>query len=85
MKSRIETLRHELEQYNYDYYVKSMPTITDFEFDAKLRQLQELEAQYPEFFDPNSPTQRVGSDIANGFEQVAHVYRLSFSEQDYCS
>ena len=76
MKSRIETLRRELEQHNYDYYVKSMPTITDFEFDAKLRLLQELEAQYPEFFDPNSPTQRVGSDIANGFEQVAHVYPM---------
>ncbi len=76
MKSRIETLRRELEQHNYDYYVKSMPTITDFEFDAKLRQLQEFEAQYPEFFDPNSPTQRVGSDIANGFEQVAHVYPM---------
>ena len=76
MKSRIETLRRELEQHNYDYYVKSAPTITDFEFDAKLRQLQELEAQYPEFFDPNSPTQRVGSDIASGFEQVAHVYPM---------
>jgi DNA ligase (NAD+) len=76
MKSRIETLRRELEQHNYDYYVKSAPTITDFEFDAKLRQLQELEAQYPEFFDPNSPTQRVGSDIASGFDQVAHVYPM---------
>jgi len=76
MKSRIETLRRELEQHNYDYYVKSAPTITDFEFDAKLRQLQELEAQYPEFFDPNSPTQRVGSDIVSGFEQVAHVYPM---------
>jgi DNA ligase (NAD+) len=76
MKSRIETLRRELEQHNYDYYVKSTPTITDFEFDAKLRQLQELEAQYPEFYDPNSPTQRVGSDIASGFEQVAHVYPM---------
>ncbi len=76
MKSRIETLRRELEQHNYDYYVKSAPTITDFEFDAKLRQLQELEAQYPEFFDSNSPTQRVGSDIASGFEQVAHVYPM---------
>jgi len=76
MKSRIETLRRELEQHNYNYYVKSAPTITDFEFDAKLRQLQELEAQYPEFFDPNSPTQRVGSDIASGFEQVAHVYPM---------
>lgn len=76
MKSQIENLRRELEQHNYDYYVKSAPTITDFEFDAKLKQLQELEAQHPEFFDPNSPTQRVGSDIASGFEQVAHVYPM---------
>jgi DNA ligase (NAD+) len=76
MKSRIETLRRELEQHNYDYYVKSAPIITDFEFDTKLRQLQDLEAQHPEFFDPNSPTQRVGSDIASGFEQVAHVYPM---------
>ena len=53
-----------------------MPTISDFEYDAKLRQLQELETAHPEFFDPNSPTQRVGSDIASGFEQVAHVYPM---------
>lgn len=76
IKDQIESLRRELEQHNYNYYVKSSPTISDFEFDAKLRQLQELEAQYPEFFDPNSPTQRVGSDIASGFEQVAHVYPM---------
>jgi len=76
MKSQIEKLRRELEQHNYNYYVKSAPTISDLEFDAKLRQLQELEAQYPEFLDPNSPTQRVGSDIASGFEQVAHVYPM---------
>ena len=76
MKSQIETLRRELEQHNYNYYVLSASTITDFEFDAKLKQLQELEAQYPEFFDPNSPTQRVGSDIASGFDQVAHVYPM---------
>ncbi|MBV5280960.1 MAG: NAD-dependent DNA ligase LigA [Paludibacter sp.] len=76
MKSQIENLRRELEQHNYDYYVKSAPTITDFEFDTKLKQLQELEAQHPEFFDPNSPTQRVGSDIASGFEQVAHVHPM---------
>ena len=76
MKSQIEKLRRELEQHNYNYYVKSAPTISDLEFDAKLRQLQELEAQYPEFLDPNSPTQRVGSDIASGVEQVAHVYPM---------
>jgi len=76
MKSQIESIRRELEQHNYNYYVLSAPSISDFEFDAKLRQLQELEAQYPEFFDPNSPTQRIGSDIASGFEQVAHVYPM---------
>jgi len=76
IKDQIESLRRELEQHNYNYYVKSAPTISDFDFDTKLRQLQELEAAHPEFFDPNSPTQRVGSDIASGFEQVAHVYPM---------
>ena len=76
IKDQIESLRRELEQHNYNYYVKSMPTISDFEYDAKLRQLQELETAHPEFFDPNSPTQRVGSDIASGFEQVSHVYPM---------
>jgi len=76
IKDQIESLRRELEQHNYNYYVKSAPTISDFEFDTKLRQLQELETAHPEFFDPNSPTQRVGNDIASGFEQVAHVYPM---------
>ena len=76
MNIQIEKLRRELEQHNYNYYVLSQPTISDFEFDAKLKQLQELEAAYPEYFDPNSPTQRVGSDIASGFEQVSHVYPM---------
>ena len=76
IKDQIESLRRELEQHNYNYYVLSSPTITDFDFDAKLKELQALEEQYPEFFDPNSPTQRVGNDIASGFEQVAHVYPM---------
>jgi len=76
IKSRIESLRRELEQHNYNYYVLSSPSISDIEFDEKLRELQELETQHPEFFDSNSPTQRVGSDIASGFEQVAHVYPM---------
>jgi DNA ligase (NAD+) len=76
IKEQIETLRRELEQHNYNYYVKSSTTISDFEFDAKLKELQDMEARYPEFFDPNSPTQRVGSDIASGFDQVAHVYPM---------
>ena len=76
IKDQIESLRRELEQHNYNYYVLSMPTISDFDFDEKLKQLQELEMAHPEFFDPNSPTQRVGSDIASGFDQVAHVYPM---------
>ena len=76
IKDQIESLRRELEQHNYNYYVLSAPTISDMEFDSKLKQLQELEEEHPEFFDPNSPTQRVGSDIAAGFKQVAHVYPM---------
>jgi len=76
IKDQIESLRRELEQHNYNYYVLSAPTITDAEFDAKLKQLQDLEAQYPEFADSNSPTQRIGSDISTAFEQVTHVYPM---------
>ena len=75
-QAKIESLRKELHQHNYNYYVLSAPTITDFEFDAMLRELQELEAANPQFADANSPTQRVGSDIVSGFEQVAHVYPM---------
>jgi len=76
IKDQIESLRRELEQHNYNYYVLSTPTISDMDFDLKLKQLQELEDAHPEFFDPNSPTQRVGSDIAAGFKQVSHVYPM---------
>ena len=76
IKDQIESLRRELEQHNYNYYVLSTPTISDMDFDLKLKQLQELEEAHPEFFDPNSPTQRVGSDIAAGFKQVSHVYPM---------
>ena len=76
LKTKIESLRLELEQHNYNYYVLSSPIISDFDFDTKLRELQELENQFPEFFDPNSPTQRVGSDSVSGFEQVPHSYPM---------
>ncbi|MGC3977528.1 MAG: NAD-dependent DNA ligase LigA [Paludibacteraceae bacterium] len=72
----ISSLRKELDQHNYNYYVLNAPTISDFEFDQKLRQLQELEAQHPGFFDPNSPTQRVGSDLNTAFKQVKHQYPM---------
>lgn len=75
-KEKIEQLRKELELHNYNYYVLSAPTISDMEFDAKLKELQSLEEAHPEFYDPASPTQRVGSDISDGFTQVAHVYPM---------
>lgn len=73
---KIEQLRKELEQHNYNYYVLSTPTISDKEFDDMLRNLQELEEAYPEFADPDSPTQRVGSDLTKEFKQVAHIYPM---------
>ncbi|MEI8085242.1 MAG: NAD-dependent DNA ligase LigA [Paludibacter sp.] len=76
IQTQIENLRRALEQHNYNYYVLSAPTISDVEFDTLLRELQALEEQYPEYADPHSPTQRVGSDISSGFEQVAHVYPM---------
>ncbi len=86
-REEIERLRSELNTHNYNYYVLNSPTISDFEFDAKLRELQQLEAAHPEFFDPNSPTQRVGSDLNAAFVQVEHRYPMlslanTYSETD---
>lgn len=87
IKEEIERLRSELNQHNYNYYVLNSPTISDFEFDAKMHELQRLEAENPEFFDPNSPTQRVGSDLNAAFVQVEHRYPMlslanTYSEGD---
>ena len=76
IKQQIDALREELNQHNYNYYVLSTPTISDFDFDRKLKELTDLEIQYPEYFDPNSPTQRVGSDINKSFNQVVHKYPM---------
>lgn len=75
-KERILALRKQLNEHNYKYYVLNEPDITDFEFDALMRQLQQLEAQHPELADQNSPTQRVGSDLNQEFKQVAHRYPM---------
>lgn len=75
-QEEILQLRKELNTHNYNYYVLNKPTISDFEFDAKLRQLQTLENAHPEYFDPNSPTQRVGSDLNTAFVQVEHKYPM---------
>ena len=69
---RILQLRDELHQHNYRYYVENAPVISDQEFDFLMHELQDLEARHPELFDPNSPTQRVGSDLNNEFETVVH-------------
>ena len=69
---RIIQLRNELHQHNHNYYVLNSPTISDQEFDRLLRELQDLEHAHPEVFDPNSPTQRVGSDLNNEFQTVLH-------------
>ena len=86
-KARIEQLRKELHEHNYKYYVLNQPTIGDQEFDMMMHELQELEARHPEMYDPNSPTQRVGSDLQKEFRQVAHKYPMlslsnTYSEQD---
>lgn len=75
-EARIQALRKELEQHNYNYYVLSAPTISDFEFDEKMRELQELELAYPAYDDPDSPTHRVGSDLSKEFAKVVHQYPM---------
>lgn len=71
-KARIEELRSELNRHNHNYYVLNRPEITDLEFDMLLKELERLEAEHPEYYDPLSPTQRVGSDLTKGFEHVVH-------------
>jgi DNA ligase (NAD+) len=76
IKEKILTLRNLLRQHNYNYYVLDNATISDYEFDIKLAELQELEEKYPQFFDANSPTQRVGGSVIKSFETVTHNYRM---------
>ena len=87
VEAKIKALRDELEQHNYNYYVLSTPTISDREFDEKMKELQALEEAHPEFADPHSPTQRVGSDLSKEFEQVVHQYPMlslgnTYSEEE---
>lgn len=76
IEAKIKQLREELEQHNYAYYVLSAPTVSDRAFDEMMKQLQVLETVYPQFADPHSPTQRVGSDLSKEFEQVVHAYPM---------
>lgn len=87
---RIEELRNLLHHHNYLYYVLNSPTLSDQEFDSLMRELQDLEAKHPEVYDPNSPTQRVGSDLSTGFTQVRHRYPMlslanTYNEQEVAS
>ena len=86
-KQRILQLRKELHEHNYKYYVLNQPEISDQDFDFMMHELQDLEAKHPEMADPNSPTQRVGSDLNHEFSQVAHKYPMlslanTYNEQD---
>jgi DNA ligase (NAD+) len=87
IQQRITELRTILDDYNYRYYVLSKPVISDQEFDMLMKELEKLETENPEMFDPNSPTQRVGSDLNKEFEQVQHQYSMlslsnSYSEEE---
>ncbi|MGB6152526.1 MAG: NAD-dependent DNA ligase LigA, partial [Pricia sp.] len=86
-KHQIEALRKELREHNHSYYVLDSPTISDYDFDMKLKELQRLEEQHPEFQDPSSPTMRVGGNVTKNFETVVHDYRMysldnSYSKED---
>lgn len=82
-EQRILELRKEINEYNHQYYVLNAPTISDKEFDDKLRELQELEETYPQFYDAYSPTQRVGSDLTQGFKQVKHIHPMISLSNSY--
>lgn len=87
VEQHIKKLREELEQHNYNYYVLDKSLISDFEFDQKLKELQKLEAEYPQFYDENSPTVRVGGAVTKNFQTITHQYRMysldnSYSGQD---
>ncbi len=87
IKERIKSLRKELSEHNYKYYVLDQPSISDFEFDMKLKELQKLEEEHPEFYDPASPTIRVGGMVTKNFETVVHEHRMysldnSYSKED---
>jgi DNA ligase (NAD+) len=87
IQETIQALREELNQHNYNYYVLDNATISDYDFDIKLKELQDLEKKNPEFFDEHSPTQRVGGTITKNFKTIAHQYRMysldnSYSKED---
>jgi len=83
VEEKIKILRNALREHNYNYYVLDSPTISDYDFDVKLKELSDLETKYPEFFDVNSPTQRVGGEVTKSFETVVHEYRMYSLDNSY--
>ena len=83
IKEKIESLREELQEHNYNYYVLDKPVISDYEFDMKLKELQALEEKHPEFFDPNSPSVRVGGEVTKNFNTVVHDHRMYSLDNSY--
>lgn len=83
VQQKIEELRKELHQHNYNYYTLDEPSISDFEFDQKLKELQDLEKKHPEFYDSNSPTIRVGGQITKNFPTIPHEFRMYSLDNSY--
>ncbi|MBD3748158.1 MAG: NAD-dependent DNA ligase LigA [Sphingobacteriales bacterium] len=87
VKDRMDALVQELKQHNYNYYVLAMPSISDYDFDQKLKELEALEKAHPEFLDPDSPTQKVGGEITKSFKTIVHKWPMmslgnTYNEQD---
>jgi DNA ligase (NAD+) len=83
IKEQILQLRNALSQHNYNYYVLDAPSISDFEFDTKLKQLQDLETAYPQYYDASSPTLRVGGAVTKNFETIVHAQRMYSLDNSY--
>ena len=83
IQQKIEELREELHQHNYNYYILDEPSISDFEFDLKLKELQDLELAHPEFYDANSPSLRVGGGVTKNFPTVQHQFRMYSLDNSY--
>jgi DNA ligase (NAD+) len=83
IQSKIQALREELNQHNYNYYILDQPSISDYDFDQLLKELADLEKKHPEFFDSNSPTQRVGGGITKNFPTISHEFRMYSLDNSY--
>ena len=89
VKEEIQKLRAELERYNEEYYVNDQPSVSDFVYDKRMNHLLRLEAEYPELITPDSPTQRVGGAVSDGFDEVVHTVPMQsladvFSKEELC-